>query len=137
MSAYEYYLDKIKQGGFKITQQRIEILKALSKDKMQSAEQLHNNVILIQPNVSLDTIYRNLHMFLKLGVVTETKVGDGKTRFKLSGKKHNHHMTCVNCGSSVELNFCPMDLIKDQITSKNFRVTNHNFEIFGYCSCCS
>ncbi|MBO8138742.1 MAG: transcriptional repressor [Desulfotomaculum sp.] len=130
-------IDILKKAGYKITPQRLELLKALSGEKMQTAEELHKIVISNQPNVSLDTIYRNLHILQQLNIITETKLGDSKSRFKFSSNEHNHHMVCIKCGCSVELDFCPMELIKDKINNKKFKVTDHNFEIFGYCSNCS
>ncbi|MEG6615621.1 transcriptional repressor [Peptococcaceae bacterium 1198_IL3148] len=137
MPSYNCYLDKIKEGGYKLTPQRQEVLKALSEDKMQTAEEIHQQVIINQPNVSLDTIYRNLKLLQQLNIICETDFGDGKNRFKLSHvSHHHHHLICIKCGCSEALDFCPMELINDKIASKRFKVTTHNFEIFGYCSKC-
>jgi Fur family zinc uptake transcriptional regulator/Fur family ferric uptake transcriptional regulator len=136
MTSFECYIDKIKEGGFKMTPQRQEVLKALSEERMQTAEEIHQQVLVNQPNVSLDTIYRNLKLLQQLNIICESDFGDGKSRYKLSHEKHHHHLICIKCGCSETLEFCPMDLIKDDIVSKKFKVTNHNFEIFGYCSNC-
>ncbi len=103
---------------------------------MQTAEEIHQQVIVNQPNVSLDTVYRNLNLLLQLNIVCEANFGDGKNRFRLCGDKHHHHMICLKCGYLVELDFCPMDLIADKINRKKFKVVDHNFEIFGYCDKC-
>nr|WP_238480713.1 Fur family transcriptional regulator [Desulforadius tongensis] len=134
---YEDYLNRLKSSGYKITPQRRELLKALSANKMKTAEELHNQVTSNQPNVSLDTIYRNLHLLQQLNIISEINLGDGKNRFRLNSSSHNHHMICINCGRLQELNFCPMEFLEDKIDSKKFKVTNHSFEIFGYCSNCS
>lgn len=130
------YLDKLKAFGYKITPQRLELLRSLSNNKLQTAEELHKHVTANNPNISLDTIYRNLHLLRKLNIISEINYGDGKSRFKLCGHNHHHHMICIGCGSSIELDFCPMDLTAQYIDNQKFKVTNHNFEIFGYCSKC-
>lgn len=137
MVAWQFCLEQLKSHGYKITPQRLEILKALSEDKMQTAEEIHNRVLVNQPNISLDTVYRNLKLLQQLQVLVETSFGDGKSRFKLAvDHGHNHHLICLKCGSSKKLDFCPLELLGDKINSKKFLVTNHNFEIFGYCNEC-
>jgi Fur family zinc uptake transcriptional regulator/Fur family ferric uptake transcriptional regulator len=137
MITSQFYIDILKNNGYKITPQRKEILKALSEDKMQTVEEIHKQILINQPNVSLDTIYRNIKLLQQLKVLVESSFGDGKTRFKLAlGHSHNHHLICLKCGCSEKLDFCPMEMYKDRIENKKFLITNHNFEIFGYCDNC-
>lgn len=137
MIQLQFYIDQLKSNGYKITPQRQEILKALSEDRMQTVEEIHKQVLFNQPNVSLDTVYRNLKLLQQLNILVETSFGDGKTRFKLAlDHSHNHLLICLKCGSSEKLDFCPLEMFEDKINNKRFLVTNHNFEIFGYCNNC-
>lgn len=103
---------------------------------MQTAEEIYQQIIEKYPNISMDTVYRNLNLLQQLNIVCEANFGDGKNRFRLCGDKHHHHMICLKCGCLLELDFCPMELIQDKINNKKFHVTNHSFEIFGYCDKC-
>ena len=49
-----------------------------------------------------------------------------------------HHLTCLECGSSEPLNFCPMEQQGLTLpTPDGFKPLFHTLEVFGYCVNCS
>ncbi|WP_084171518.1 transcriptional repressor [Alicyclobacillus contaminans] len=51
-------------------------------------------------------------------------------------ESHHHHLVCVGCGETFALDECPMDQLRTKIDSR-FKVLDHRFEIYGYCSHCN
>jgi Fur family zinc uptake transcriptional regulator/Fur family ferric uptake transcriptional regulator len=135
-------VDQLRRNGYKITPQRQEILKAFmeSSNRLpQSAEEIHNKVVEKYPNVSLDTIYRNLNVLEGLEIISRLSMRDGKSRYELNpGGSHQHHLICLKCGSAEAIDYCPLKALDEKgiADEKKFKIIEHSFEIFGYCSLC-
>ena len=50
-------------------------------------------------------------------------------------KEHHHHFICEKCGSTKEIDMCPMDFFQDQL--EGCEIHSHRFEIFGLCEKCT
>lgn len=134
-------VEQLRRNGYKITPQRQEILKAFMESSSrlpQSAEEIHNKVVAKYPNVSLDTIYRNLNVLEGLEIISRLSMRDGKSRYELNpGGSHQHHLICLKCGSAEAIDYCPLKALEKGIADeKRFEIIEHSFEIFGYCSLC-
>lgn len=131
-------IKKLKAVGLKITPQRQEILNILLREKHKSAEEIYKEISLKFPNISLDTVYRNLNKLKDLGLLINVHSSDNKQRYELCNKnEHHHHLICLGCGKEEELDFCPLCFIdQKEIENKNFTIKSHQFELFGYCSKC-
>lgn len=135
-------VDQLRRNGYKITPQRQEILKAFVENSNrlpQSAEEIHHKVVERYPNVSLDTIYRNLNVLEGLEIISRLSLRDGKSRYELNpGGSHQHHLICLGCGASEAIDYCPLKALRENgiAEEKRFEIKEHSFEIFGYCSLC-
>ena len=131
----EEILDNLKKQGYKMTEQRREIIQSiLSQDRYVSAKEILNQVQNRFPGVSFDTIYRNLSILTELDLVEETQF-DGEAKFRVSCvEDHHHHLVCTECGKTFIMPECPMDLL--QGLAGDFQVTGHTFEIYGLCKDC-
>lgn len=132
-------ISKLRENGYKITPQRQEIISVLMREnKHLTVEDIHARISHRYPNLSLDTVYRNVGVLTHLKVLARADFGDGKARYKLVDRDgHKHHLICLGCGSSEEVDFCPLDYLDGQaIQEKKFDVKRHSFEIYGYCQAC-
>ncbi|TEB06512.1 Ferric uptake regulation protein [Pelotomaculum schinkii] len=135
-------VEQLRRNGYKITPQRQEILKAFMESSSrlpQSAEDIHNRVVEKYPNVSLDTIYRNLNVLEGLEIISRLSLKDGKSRYELNpGGSHQHHLICLGCGAAEAIDYCPLKALHEIgiAEEKKFEIREHSFEIFGYCSLC-
>ncbi len=136
----EEFISELKDRGYKITPQRREILRVLIEAKgHQSAQEVHDGIRERFPDVSLDTVYRNLRLLTELGLVNQvnfksTEVG----RFELDDKEaHHHHLVCLGCGRVLQLDYCPIGTREASGAGfGDFRVVDHAFEVYGYCGEC-
>lgn len=135
-------VDQLRRNGYKITPQRQEILKAFMESsgrQPQSAEEIYHKVVEKYPNVSLDTIYRNLNVLESLEIISRFSMRDGKSRYELNtGGSHQHHFICMGCGATEAIDYCPLNTLHEKgiAEEKKFEIREHSFEIFGYCSLC-
>jgi Fur family zinc uptake transcriptional regulator len=90
------------------------------------------------PNMSHNTIYRNISEFADLGIVERQVQGDrASVKFQCDFEhEHHHHFICSNCGKVIELKDCPLSKeITDQL--KGCEVSGHLFQIYGLCPECA
>lgn len=121
--------------GYKLTKQRRAILEVLSHTGHLTVEEIYNRVRIYCPEMNLVTVYRNLNLLAELKMISRIDFCDGRARFE-AGSEHHHHFFCLKCGRVVDILNCPV-VIEDRLMDiHKFRVTNHQFEIYGYCVGC-
>lgn len=134
----EQALQELKDSGYKYTKKRETLITYLVKrNRYVSAREVHEYMDQEFPNVSYDTIYRNLHDFSDLGLLEETDLnGEMKFRFRCCHHEvgHHHHFICTVCGKTKEIHMCPMNYFEEQLSG--CVIEGHRFEIFGRCEDC-
>ncbi len=129
-------LKKLKRNGLKITPQRKLILDILKESSHLTGEEITTLARNEQPNISAGTVYRNLKTLCELGLVRNVASTDGVRRFE-STSVHRHHLVCISCKGTVEIDFCPMNNELQMIAEKfGFQIADHDFQIRGYCTAC-
>ncbi|MGP6139718.1 Fur family transcriptional regulator [Jeotgalibaca sp. A127] len=133
----EESLEKLKENGLKHTQKRIDLIRLfVDEDRYLSAKNVQKKMDARYPNISFDTIYRNLYTFVDIGILETTELNNEKL-FRMSclhDGHHHHHFICEDCGRSIQLEMCPMDFFEQQLI--NCQLKSHRFEIFGICDHC-
>ncbi|GAK04203.1 zinc uptake regulation protein Zur [Geomicrobium sp. JCM 19037] len=128
-------ISSLKSSGYKYTDKRKDILEFFdAKDGYIPAKRVLGYMQERYPGLSFDTVYRNLSLFAQLGIL-EASEWEGEKRFRLSCEgEHHHHMICLACGKTKHIEACPLEQMK--LSTDDFNVTSHKFEIFGYCGAC-
>lgn len=137
MMNVEQALDKLKDEGYKFTGKREQLLHVFAEEKRYlSARDVLTAMQTQFPNVSFDTVYRNLSLFEDMEILEVTELeGEKRFRFRCSTTHHHHHLICLECGKTKQIHACPMDWLKEN-GEQEFEVTGHKFEIYGYCTEC-
>lgn len=132
-------LERFRSLGYRLTPQRTEILNILVHAGCPlSAQDVHRRLTELQPNVSLDTVYRNLTTLVESGIVSMVGLQNrDSARFEYQGKDHHHHAVCLKCRKSFcigEISHQPA--IEKELRAAGFKAMGHVFEIYGLCSTC-
>lgn len=89
--------------------------------------------------IDASTVYRNIDLFRKVGLVSET--GVGKNRYvQLTSDTHDHfhHLRCENCGKTISFDDDILEGLLKTIARKNgfSLVSSHTIEMLGRCLEC-
>jgi Fe2+ or Zn2+ uptake regulation protein len=123
--------------GMRLTDQRRLILTVVqATDSHPTAEWVHVAVRRRLPRVSLATVYRNLRLLARHGLLAEIQ-GGPTIRFDARVHRH-HHFTCSACGRIFDLDE-PVDSRLDaRVAARTgFRVSHHRIDFFGRCGRCA
>jgi len=135
---YEQLLAELASNNYKLTPQRREIIRILIRARSPlSAKEIYKRLSVKLSNLSFDTVYRTLATLKDLGIVNKLDFQDGCGRYELNRcNDHHHHMVCLKCGEAWEIPGCPVEHLPIGNLPNNFKVTDHRFELFGYCQSC-
>jgi len=139
MSKPEGICSKLSELGYRLTPQRMMILSAIeNSDDHISAEEIYAQVVAKYPNVNISTVYRTLELLKRLGLVTETDLGEDRVRYHPADKGHHHHLVCKECGAIIDLDESVMAPVKDTLLREyKFIADLEHLAIFGRCANCS
>src|SRR5213595_1080165 len=126
----------LKDHRYKFTGKREMIIEIFCNEKRyMPAKEVMRRMEENYPNLSFDTVYRNLSLLENLGILESTELnGEKQYRFSCSSKEHHHHVICKKCRKTIHFDMCPMEILNDRF--EDFKITGHKFEIYGYCRDC-
>jgi Fe2+ or Zn2+ uptake regulation protein len=127
----------LARRGMRLTDQRRLILAVVqATDTHPTAERVHAAVRRRIPRVSLGTVYRNLRLLARHGLLAEI-AGGPTLRFDARVERH-HHFTCSACGHIFDLDEPVDDRLDDRVAARTgFRVSHHRIEFYGQCARCA
>jgi Fur family zinc uptake transcriptional regulator len=129
-------IDIMTRHGWRITEQRKKLAEIFAKaDGYLSPKDVYDQMTVKYPNVSFDTVYRNLRLLSEMGALEQFYFMDGGLKFRAScTEHHHHHLICVNCEKTLTFDYCPMEQLLHLPGS--FKIMNHRFEVYGVCEEC-
>lgn len=133
--------DLLSKNGYKVTNQREIIFKALSDNQGShlSPEEIHEIVNKEDNEIGIATVYRTLLLFEELGLVYKDDFDDNRARYELAGddEHHHHHLICNNCGKIIEVEHDLLDDIEEYIRDEyQFDIQDHDLKFYGLCADC-
>jgi Fur family ferric uptake transcriptional regulator len=120
------------------TKQRRVILEELTRlHTHPTADELYERVRKRLPKISLGTVYRNLELLSRQGLVRKLEVGGSQKRFDGDLEKH-HHIRCIRCGRIDDLpeGAGITECDEDMIRSTGYQLVDRRVEFLGLCPAC-
>jgi Fur family ferric uptake transcriptional regulator len=105
-------------------------------DRELSGQDLHALLRQGAQPMGLATVYRHLRQLQQRGLIRCRHLPSGEALFA-PVERDEHHLTCVDCGTTLVLEHCPMHNVEvhgDQ--ADGFQMLFHTLEFFGLCNAC-
>jgi len=131
-------LELVRRRGGRVTVARRALVESLfAVEGHATAEALVEKVRILDPDVHLSTVYRNLEELEALGVVSHSHLGHGAVTYQLEARSHAHFL-CVSCGAALD---APDDLFEDLAArvrkTIGFELDPSHFAVEGVCKVCA
>ncbi|HLE13601.1 MAG TPA: Fur family transcriptional regulator [Anaerolineales bacterium] len=137
MAISDQELSHLRSQGFRLTPQRLAIVRALSQahDHLTPGEvyrQVHGEL----PGMTEATVYRTLNFLTEQGLVLVAHVGHGQLVYEIAGHNH-HHLICQACGQMQEIDHAELAAFFEQLMDRTgFQVDTAHATFFGFCPEC-
>ena len=137
-TAFRRFEQICKAAGLKVTQQRLEIYRQLLKAKDHpAAETLYTRLARRLPTLSLDTVYRTLATFERLGLVHRLETTGSQARYEALTSPH-HHFLCDRCGKVIDFSWEDFDTLEPPPPPAGAeRVERTSVVLHGQCADCA
>lgn len=83
------------------------------------------------PDMNITTIYRNLELFVKDGLINKLNLGNDEAYYEYSKEPH-HHAICNDCDEVIHFS-APEDKIKKLLELEDFKVDSIEITVRGTC----
>ncbi len=120
-----------------ITKRQEQLLEKLKKCEDElSGQELHRQLIIDGKSMGLTTVYRNLQVLIKNGLIRSRHLPTGEVLYT-PVDRDIHHLTCVQCGETSKVEGCPVkEIHSPKKNTKKFQLLFHTLEYFGLCQNC-
>lgn len=133
----EDLINKYKGKGFKLTPQRIEILRILEGNTSHpTAEDIYREIKKKYGTVSFATVYNTLQALKERGELLEVTIDPERKHFDPNSTPH-HHIVCGSCGKIEDVfeDYSGALKLPEKVLEK-FTATGNHIDFFGICADC-
>lgn len=127
----------------KATSSRCAILEVFEeKKKHLSAEEVYDCLREKRKKIGIATVYRNLDLLLRMGILRKVNFGDGKEHYEMIRQaSRHHHLICTQCGGVVDCGGTGEERFLEHLREKfereyHFRVDSYHVYFYGLCARC-
>jgi Fur family peroxide stress response transcriptional regulator len=134
----EHMLSELKRQNFRITPQRLAVLKILAvSDGHPSAENIYSQVKRDFPTTSLATVYKTVTLLKEMGEVLELGFSNESSRYDGNKPYPHPHLICIRCKKIVDPEIDALTEMSSEISQKTgYEIVNHRLDFFGICPKC-
>lgn len=129
-------LNGLRNKGYKLTRQRLEIIDFLSKETTHpGAIDIFKKVRKRAPQVSMSTVYYTLDILRKEGLIRELEFYDRDNRYDVNVSNHLN-LICMQCGKIKDFK-AEVPVLSQTVKKKTgFQPFQMRFEYYGHCKEC-
>lgn len=124
---------KCMEKGLKMTGQRRIIAKVISESHDHpDVEMLYQRAFLLDPQISIATVYRTVKLFDEAGITQKHDFGDGRARYEEAPSEHHDHLIDLKSGKVIEFTNEAIERLQHEIAEKlGYKLIDHRLELFA------
>lgn len=119
--------------GLRMTDQRRTVARVVGEaEDHPDVEELYARASLIDPRISLATVYRSVKLFEEAGILEKLEFGDGRARYEDAERDHHDHLIDVTSGEVVEFVDPEIEALQEKIAARlGYRLIGHRLELLA------
>jgi Fur family peroxide stress response transcriptional regulator len=135
---YEQMCHKLKEVGYKLTPQRLTILKIMSeRTDHPNPDTIYSALKMQLPTTSPATVYKTLAILKKLNEVLEIQYSNERNRYDGINPLPHPHISCIKCHNFSDLNLMAYEnLLEKMERQTGYKIHSMNLLIEGVCPDC-
>lgn len=121
------------QKGLRMTEQRRVIARVLSDSTDHpDAEELYKRAALIDPHISIATVYRTVRLFEDAGILERHDFRDGRSRYEEMPDSHHDHLIDIQSGRVIEFRNEEIEKLQRRVAEElGFELVDHRLELYA------
>ena len=129
----ENIVEKCKQKGVKLTDQRKLIARVMSDSKDHpDVDELYKRVSKMDAKISIATVYRTVKLFEESGILTKHDFRGRKSRYEELSESHHDHLIDVKTGEIVEFVNEEIEKLQKMVAEKlGYELVDHKLELYA------
>ena len=134
----EEMLSKLKSRDFRITPQRLAVLRILaSSEGHPTVDEIYKEVKAAFPTTSLATVYKTISLLKELNEVLELGFPDGSNRYDGNNPVPHPHAICMKCKKIMDPELMSIEELSEEMSRKTgYKIFHHRLDFFGLCPDC-
>lgn len=119
--------------GLKMTEQRRVIARVLS-DAVDhpDVEAVYQRAVLVDPRISIATVYRTVRLFEDASILERHEFGDGRARYEERPTSHHDHLIDVRTGRVVEFTNEAIEKLQNVVAEElGYKLVGHRLELYA------
>ena len=95
--------DLLRQRGYRVTGQRLTVLRAVSREPPVTADAVAETVRAEMGSISIQAVYDVLGVLVDVGLVRRIQPAGSPARFEARVSDNHHHVICRSCGRVADV----------------------------------
>lgn len=95
--------DLLRQRGYRVTGQRLAVLRAVSSEPHVTADAVAETVRAELGSISLQAVYDVLSVLVDVGLIRRIQPAGSPALFEARVSDNHHHVICRDCGRAADV----------------------------------
>ena len=119
--------------GLRMTDQRRVLARVIGDaEDHPDVEEIYARASVLDPRISLATVYRTVKLFEEAGILDKLEFGDGRARYEDAERDHHDHLIDVSTGKVIEFIDPEIEALQEKIAARlGFHLIGHRLELLG------
>ncbi|RAI40500.1 transcriptional repressor [Rhodoplanes roseus] len=119
--------------GMRMTEQRRVIARVLAgSDDHPDVEELYRRCALVDPHISISTVYRTVKLFEDAGIIERHDFREGRARYEQIRESHHDHLVNLRTGEVIEFQSEEIEQLQREVARRlGYRLIDHRLELYA------
>ncbi|MDQ0354181.1 Fur family ferric uptake transcriptional regulator [Rhodoplanes tepidamans] len=119
--------------GMRMTEQRRVIARVLARsDDHPDVEELYRRCALVDPHISISTVYRTVKLFEDAGIIERHDFREGRARYEQIRESHHDHLVNLRTGEVIEFQSEEIEQLQREVARRlGYRLIDHRLELYA------